>query len=103
MIVIWRINQLKRITCQRRKGGTHERHGGNEVILDRGIGLKYVDVHAEKPHQECQRQEDERDPAEPPQTGVELEGLARVADADGFVQLKKQISVRSLAKERIVV
>lgn len=49
--------------------------------------LEEAHVHAKESHQEGQRQENEGDPAEPPQAGVEFEGLARVADTNGLVHL----------------
>ena len=66
MIVIWAMNELQSVSCHKRKGRTHQGNSGNEVILDGGFVLKYVDVHAEKSNQECQWQENECDPAEPP-------------------------------------
>lgn len=49
--------------------------------------LKHAHIHAEESDQEGKRQENKRYPAETPETGVELEGLARIADAYGFVHL----------------
>ncbi len=70
-----------------KKATTHEGNSGNKVILDGRIMLEDAHIHAKEPHQERQWQEDEGYPAEPPQTGVEFERLARVTDADGFVHL----------------
>ena len=74
------------LVCKKQEA-THKRNSSNKVVLDRRIVLEDAHVHAKESHQERQGQEDEGYPAESPKTSVELERLARVADADGFVHL----------------
>jgi hypothetical protein len=52
---------------------TYKWHSRNEIIFHRRIMLKHADIHAKEAHQKRERQEDESDPAEAPEAGVELE------------------------------
>lgn len=65
--------------------GSEDGARDDEPVFKRGVVGKSIDVHAEEPDGEGEREEDECDPAEAPHGEAELEGVAGVADPDGFV------------------
>lgn len=54
------------------------------------VVVKLRNVHSKERREKRQRQKYERQPTNPPQTRVELQGLASIADTDRFVHLATQ-------------
>ena len=59
----------------------------NDLPLDGRIVGKCIHVHSEDSSDEGQRQEDECDPTQAPETFIELQRVARIPDGDSFVYL----------------
>lgn len=71
----------------------HEGDGGGKVVFYAGVGGEEGDVHAEEAGYEGEGEEYKCYPGEAPHGGAELEGVARVADFDGFVHLHGEVSL----------
>ena len=73
-----------------RLGKTYEDGSGNEIPLDGRLIGKQIHIHPEEAREERQGEEDEGDPAEPPQAGVEFKRQTGVSNGDRLVHLERE-------------